>query len=83
MIVSDDFPSNMTANFTLKVINSAPKVVTAPGAISLVHGRNLSIPLASNFIDDDGDTLTMTATYELNGVSAQPIPGGLFSITSP
>jgi hypothetical protein len=80
MTVSDDFPSNMTANFTLKVINSAPKVVTASGAISLVHGRSLSIPLASNFTDDDGDAITMTATF--TGPSG-PIPYGLFTVPSP
>ena len=37
------------------------------------------MPLAGYFIDDDGDTLTMTATYSLNDGSALPITVGLFS----
>jgi hypothetical protein len=80
MTISDDFPSNMTTSFTVNVINASPKVVTAPGAIFLVHGRSLSIPLASNFADDDGDSLTMKATF--TGPSG-PIPYGLFTVPSP
>jgi hypothetical protein len=33
----------------------------------MIHGKTLSMPLAEYFIDDDGDTMTMTATYSLNG----------------
>jgi hypothetical protein len=41
------------------------------------------MPLAGYFLDDDGDTMTMTATYSLNGASAQPIPGGILTTPNP
>jgi hypothetical protein len=35
---------------------------------------------STNFIDDDGDTMTLTATYSFNGEGAAHIlPGGMFS----
>jgi hypothetical protein len=40
MTVSDDFPSSMTTSFTLSVTNVAPKVVTVPADVSLVHGKS-------------------------------------------
>jgi hypothetical protein len=82
MTVSDDFPSRMTASFTLSVTNAVPKVVSVPGDVSLVHGNSLSIPLISNFADDDGDAITMTATYTLNGGTAVMIPNGIFTFPS-
>ena len=48
-----------------------------------MHRSNLTIPLLSNFVDYDGDALTMTATYTLNGGSALPIPGGIFNKPAP
>jgi hypothetical protein len=41
------------------------------------------MPLAGCFIDDDGDTMSMTATYSLNGGAAKTIPGGLFTMPTP
>jgi hypothetical protein len=82
MTVSDDFPSSMTASFTVTVTNAAPKVVIVPGDVSLVHGGILSIPLASNFADDDGDAITMTAAYSLSGGTALMIPNGIFTVPS-
>jgi hypothetical protein len=35
--------------------------------------------LASYFTDEEGDPLTMKATYSFNGASAMPIPGGIFT----
>ena len=40
------------------------------------------MPLSAYFIDDDGDPITMTATYSLNGGAAMPIPGGIFTVPS-
>jgi hypothetical protein len=35
---------------------------------------------STNFIDDDGDTMTLTAKYSFNGEAAALIlPGGIFS----
>jgi large repetitive protein len=82
LTVSDEFPSSMTTSFTLSVTNAAPKVVTVPGDVSLVHGKSLSIPLASNFIENDGDPITMKATYMVNGGAAVTIPNGIFSVPS-
>jgi hypothetical protein len=45
----------------------------------MVHGTSLSVSLAEFFTDDDGDALTLTATYSLSGGSAVSIPGGIFS----
>jgi hypothetical protein len=44
-----------------------------------VHKQSKSINLASCFADEEGDPLTMTATYSSNGASAMPIPGGIFT----
>ena len=49
----------------------------------MIHGKSMLIPLAGYFIDDEGDALTMTATYSQNGGKGQSIPGGLFTKTSP
>jgi hypothetical protein len=46
MTVSDELPSSMTSSFTLSITNVAPKVVTVPDAVSIVHGKSLTIPLA-------------------------------------
>ena len=80
--VSDGFPSSFVTSFKLSITNSAPRVAIVPTAVSLVHGKSKSIPLASNFVDDDGDLLTMTATYSLNGGAAVTIPRGIFTVPS-
>ena len=67
MNVSDNFTSSITSSFMLSITNAAPRVATVPAAVSLVHGKSLSIPLISNFVDDDGDPITLIATYSLNG----------------
>jgi hypothetical protein len=82
MTVSDDFPSSMTSSFTLSITNIAPKIVIVPRNASLMHGKSLSIPLASNFADDDGDAITMIATYTLSGGAAVKIPFGIFAVPS-
>ena len=63
MEVSDDFPMTATTSFTLSVTNAPPRVDSVPGDVSLVHKSSLTIPLGSNFKDDDGDPITMEATY--------------------
>jgi PKD repeat protein len=70
LTVSDPLPASLTQTFKVTVTNAAPKVASSPLSHSLVHGTTLSMPLAEYFIDDDGDTMTMTATYTLNGGSA-------------
>jgi hypothetical protein len=35
--------------------------------------------LTAFFIDDDGDPMTLTATYSFNGGAAIAIPGGIFT----
>jgi hypothetical protein len=73
--VSDLLPSSVTQTFTVTVTNATPRVTSTPLLSQIVHGKSISIPLAGCFIDDDGDIMTMTATYSLNGGAAQPIPG--------
>jgi hypothetical protein len=72
----------LTEKFIVNVTNSAPRISNPLPSHSIVHGKSISMPLAGYFIDDDGDTLTMTATYSLNGGSLQSIPGGLFTNSS-
>ena len=81
--ISDDFPASFTSTFTLSITNAVPRVATVPEDVSLVHGSSLSIPLTSNFVDDDGDPLTMEATYSLNGGAAVSISGGIFALLPP
>jgi hypothetical protein len=85
LTVSDPLSASVTQTFKVIVTNSAPKVASPPlYSFSLVHGKSISMPLAGCFIDDEGDTMTMTAaTYSLNGGVAIPIPGGLFTLPSP
>ena len=82
MKVSDNFTSSLTSTFTLRITNAVPRVATVPPAVSVVHGKTLSIPLASNFVDDDGDPITLTATYSLNGGAKVKIPSGIFTVPS-
>ena len=57
-----------------------PKLASiSPVDVNLVHKQSTSINLASYFSDDEGDPLTMTATYNFNGASPMPIPGGIFT----
>jgi hypothetical protein len=57
----------LTQTFIVTVTNTAPKIASQPPSFSMVHGKSISMPLAEYFIDDDGDTMTMTATYSLIG----------------
>jgi len=82
MKVSDNFTSSFTSTFTLRIKNAVPRVATVLAAVSVVHGKSLSIPLASNFVDDDGDPITLTATYSLNGGATVKIPSGMFTLPS-
>jgi hypothetical protein len=64
------------------VTNVAPKVVTVPVAESVGYGKSKTIPLAKYFADDDGDDITMIATYKRNGGTTVTIPNGIFTVTS-
>jgi hypothetical protein len=79
---SDEQPLSSTTSFTLTIsnTNTIPKLVsTAPPDISVVHKYSISINLASYFVDDQGDPMTMTATYSYNGGASISIPGGIFA----
>jgi hypothetical protein len=82
LTVSDPLPASVTQTFTVTVTNNAPRLISAPPSPSIVHGNYISMPLSACFIDDDGDPITMTATYSLNGGAAISIPGGIFTVTS-
>jgi hypothetical protein len=83
LTVSDLLLSSFTQTFKVTVTNTAPKIATPLPKHSILHGNSISMPLAGYFIDDESDTMMMTATYSLNGASPQPIPGGLFTKPSP
>jgi hypothetical protein len=82
LTVSDPLPASVTQTFTVTVTNAAPRLLSTPPSPSIVHGNTISMPLSAYFVDDDADTLTMTATYSLNGGAANAIPGGIFTVPS-
>jgi PKD repeat protein len=83
LTVSDLLLASFTQIFKVTVTNASPRITSSLPNPSIIHGKSISMPLAGYFFDDDRDTMTMTATYSLNGASHQPIPGGLFTTPSP
>lgn len=79
MTISDPILASVTQKFIVNVTNAAPTIVSPPPSPSIVHGQSISMPLDGCFIDDDGDTMKMTATYRFNGGAAMAIPGGIFT----
>ncbi len=64
----------------MTITNTAPRVTSNPPSLSMIHGTALSMPLTAYFVDDEGDPITMTATYSLNGGASVAIPGGIFTV---
>jgi hypothetical protein len=79
LIISDSEPKTFTSSFTVEVFNTAPKILSNPPDLFMEHGKTLTIPLSGYFTDDDGDLLTIEATYSLPGAPSLPIPGGIFT----
>jgi len=69
----------VSASFTLDVTNASPREISTPLAVTAPQNKVTSVDLYSKFIDDDGDPMTLTATYSFNGGAATPIPGGIFT----
>ena len=68
------------ATFNLDVTNTAPVFsLSIPGVNSAYNSASYRIPLSSYFSDPNGDTLTMSATYEFGTNSPASIPGGIFT----
>jgi hypothetical protein len=62
-----DSAKYITSSFELTVNNTTPKLKNdPPPSPSFVHGGYISMPLSEYFVDDDGDQMTMTATYTKN-----------------
>jgi hypothetical protein len=80
--ISDSL-STITSSFTLTITNASPRLVTTLLDVTAPQNQNTPIDLSTYFVDDDGDTITMTATYSFNGGAATAIPGGIFSVPSP
>ena len=78
MTVSDTKLS-VPASFTLDVTNESPRETKTPIAVTAAQKMLTPMDLTSYFIDDDGDPMTLTATYSINGGAAMPIPGGIFT----
>jgi len=61
------------------IINLAPTLKsTPPKSQNLVHGKSLDILLSNYFSEPEGDALTYTAVYILNGGATVTIPSGIF-----
>lgn len=78
MIVSDTKLS-VPASFTLDVTNASPHEAKTLVPVTAPQKMLTSMDLTSFFIDDDGDPMTLTATYSINGGAAMAIPGGIFT----
>ena len=67
----------VTSSFTLTITNERHKLVSAT-LPSFTARQNIQTPmdLSSYFIDDDGDPMTLTATYSFNEGIAKPILEG-------
>jgi large repetitive protein len=67
--------STATVTVTVAPVNDAPTVVSPIPAQSNVDAANVSVPVAGNFTDLDGDTLSFTATGLPAGLSINPASG--------
>jgi hypothetical protein len=81
LIISDLEPKTLTSSFTVEVLNTAPRILSNPPHLSVIHGNTLPIPLSGYFTDDDGDPLTMSVTYSFKGGPSLTVPSVI--ITQP
>ncbi len=66
--------------FTLTIKYNGPYLIaTDPPNTSIKHFEAKTYALASYFTEDNGDPLTMSATYSFNGGPATNIPSGIFA----
>jgi hypothetical protein len=78
-VIVSDTKLSVPASFTLDVTNASPREISTPLAVTAPQKILTSMDLTSYFIDDDGDPMTLTATYSFNGGTAIAIPGGIFT----
>ena len=76
-VISDGQGGTSTATVTVTVapINDAPTVASPIPAQTAVDAGTVSVPVAGNFTDLDGDTLSFTATGLPAGLSINPTTG--------
>ena len=74
--ISDGQGGTSTATITVTVtsVNDAP-TATAIAPVATQDGANVSVPVAGNFTDVDGDTLSYTATGLPLGLTINPTTG--------
>jgi large repetitive protein len=82
--ISDGQGGTATATLTITVtaVNDAP-VATPIAPRSTTDGATLSIPVASNFSDVDGNTLSFTAAGLPPGLSIDPVTGVISGTVTP
>jgi large repetitive protein len=82
--ISDGQGGTATATLTVTVtaVNDAP-VATPIAPRSTTDGATLSIPVASNFLDVDGNTLSFTAAGLPPGLSIDPSTGVVGGMLTP
>jgi hypothetical protein len=78
-VIVSDTKLSVPASFTLDVTNASPREIKTPAAVTAPQKMLTPMDLTSYFIDDDGDPMTLTATYSFKGGAATPIPGGIFT----
>jgi hypothetical protein len=78
-VIISDSQLSVSAIFTLAITNASPRLISTPSAVYFPNNMLTQMDLSTYFIDDDGDPMTLTATYSLNGGAATAIPGGIFT----
>jgi len=81
LTVSDSIKS-VTSSFEVTVTNTPPRLTaTLPDKILSVNSLG-SYDLSSFFLDDDGNSLTMTATSSYEGGKTMSLPSGILTLPS-
>ena len=78
-VIVSDTKLSVPASFTLDVTNASPHEAKTLVPVTAPQKMLTPMDLTSYFVDDDGDPMTMTAIYSINGGAAMAIPGGIFT----
>jgi len=58
-----DSKLSVPASFTLNVTNASPREISVPLPVTAPQNKLTSMDLSTYFVDDDGDSMTLAATY--------------------
>jgi hypothetical protein len=78
-----DSQISITSSFTLTITNAAPRLLATIADMTGYQNQNTLADMTASFVDDDGDPITMSATYTFNAGAVTTIPGGIFTVPTP